>query len=184
VEQLEAEHSQLVQQWADLPTARAKAKARERFAALEARIDELRRQQHDASEDVARHCRELTDLQEAIYEARLAMKSEAGAQALRRRAEALRGTLCRIECEFVATGKKSFGPGNTRSKLVALNFIPVAGEVVRREVNVEERFYASAWKNQSHGGGKAARSRPQRNCSQASSTLARRTRRKPARRSR
>ena len=48
-------------------------------------------------------------LRQAITNARLAMKSEAGESALRRRAEALQAVIQRIECTFVATGETKTG---------------------------------------------------------------------------
>jgi hypothetical protein len=150
--QLESEHEALMGQWADLPTKLAKEKAKQRFAELEGRIEELRRQLEDAAEIVEQHYREVRDLQSAIADTRLMMQSETGAQALRHRAEALRGLLCRIECEFVLTGKaaacvvrgkkrRAGGPGNTRSKLVALNFLPVVGDSMRLEANERQPSY-------------------------------------------
>lgn len=126
VEELEAEHTRLTRGWSDLPTPRAKEKAKAELAALEARIAELEKQQEDAAEVVEAAYRELNDLDQAVRDARKAM----GAADLRRRAEALRGLLCRIDCEFVATGKKSAGSGNARSKLVSITFHPIAGDAI------------------------------------------------------
>jgi hypothetical protein len=136
----------MMEKWAGLPAnlARARQKAEEQMASLEARMETLRQQQQDAGEVVARHWREMQDLQRAVGEARAAMLSEGGALALRRRAESLRGILCRVGCEFVATGKRTCGPGNARSKLVGLAFLPVAGEAVR--VDVGGRFHGKPWK--------------------------------------
>jgi hypothetical protein len=124
-------------QWADLPTPRAREKAKEKFAALEAQIEQLRQQQQDAASLVEQHWKEMHDLRLAIADAKWAMRSEKGATALRQRAEALRGILCRIECEFVVSGKAG-GKGSPRSRLVAVNFIPIAGNTTR--VEVEETF--------------------------------------------
>jgi hypothetical protein len=89
IEQLQAEHTRMVDQWADLPTPLAREKAKQRFTELESRIKELQQQQTDSSAEVERHYREFFDLQQAIMQARSAMKSGTGAQALRQRAEAL-----------------------------------------------------------------------------------------------
>jgi DNA invertase Pin-like site-specific DNA recombinase len=146
IERLEAEHTELMGQWADLPTPRAKEKARARFTELEARIEELKRQQEDAAEVVEQHYQQMNDLQQAIEDAQAAMRSEADAQSLRRRAEALRGLLCRIECEFVLTGKTGTctvdgttrnvgGAGNSRSMLSGVSFVPISGDGLRIPVN-------------------------------------------------
>jgi hypothetical protein len=135
IKRLEAEHDKLMAQWADLPTPRSREKAKERFTELEARIDELKAQQQDAAAVVELHYQQMLDLQTAVAEAQAAMQSETGAQALRRRAESIRGLLCRIECEFVLTGKKTAGPGNARSKLVALHFLPIAGDGIMLPVD-------------------------------------------------
>jgi DNA invertase Pin-like site-specific DNA recombinase len=145
IERLEAEHTALMKKWADLPTPRAKEKAKAELTALEARITERERQQQDASEVIVRHHREMLGLQQAITDAKLAMHGEGGEQALRQRAEALRAILCRIECEFVVTGKRSRGgPGQAGSRLVALHFLPITGDSVRLRVNGEQPFYALA----------------------------------------
>src|SRR5262249_15128791 len=125
--------------WRDLPTARARERAKEEFAAMEARIDSLKQQQQDAAGVVEQHYRTLTDLRKAIHEAQGAMHGKDGSTALRHKAEALRGILCRIECEFVLTGKHSSdkhagGPGLTGSRLVAITFLPVVGDARRYEV--------------------------------------------------
>jgi hypothetical protein len=145
VERLEAEHDGLMKQWADLPTPRAKEKAKERFAALEARIAELRRQQEDVAEVVASHYREMNDLQRAIDDAKLAMKAEADERALRRRAEALRGVIQRIECTFTATGQTGGGWGKKTARLAAVTIYPLVGEAA--EFSAESKgtlMYSSA----------------------------------------
>ena len=120
IERLESEHDALMGLWADLPTPRAKEKAKERFTELEARIEELKRQREDVVGLVERYCRDIYDLQATIAEAKRAMRSETGERALRQRAEALRGLLCRIDCEFILTGRgapRRGGPGQARSSL-------------------------------------------------------------------
>jgi DNA invertase Pin-like site-specific DNA recombinase len=143
LERLEAEHTAMMKAWADLPTPRAKEKAKAELTALEARIADIERRREDISETVAAQWRQVLDLARSIREARRAMENEAGELALRRRAEALRGLLVIINCEFVVTGKKSSGgPGQAGSRLVAVEFLPIAGEVKRLEANVGERVYA------------------------------------------
>src|SRR5262249_30997752 len=70
IERLEGEHDALMRQWADLPTAYAREKARARFGELEARIEGLRRQQEDAAEVVTARYREVNDLAITCVEAR------------------------------------------------------------------------------------------------------------------
>lgn len=145
IAKLEAEHDALMDRWADLPTPRAKEKARERFAELEARIAELRRQGEDAAEVVYTNYREMHDLQTAIADARLALRSEEGERALRRRAEALRGVIQRIECTFTATGAKGGGWGKRNSKLVRVTIYPVCGDSVAFSVESKGTLmYSSA----------------------------------------
>jgi DNA invertase Pin-like site-specific DNA recombinase len=141
---LRQEHDRLVDGWRDLPTQRAKDTAAARLATLDARMQELEGQQADAADAVEAQWRQLLDLRQAITTAREALRGEASALALRRRAEALRGILCSIVCEFVATGKHSSGPGQAGSRLVALNFLPIAGDTHRLEVaeaNGRQRVY-------------------------------------------
>jgi hypothetical protein len=142
IERLEAEHTAMMKPREDLPTPRAKEKAKKELAALEEWIADLERRREDISETVAAQWRQVLDLAQSIREARRAMDSEAGEQALRRRAEALRGLLVGINCEFVVTGKKSSGgPGQAGSRLVAVEFLPITGDVKRLEANVGERVY-------------------------------------------
>jgi DNA invertase Pin-like site-specific DNA recombinase len=138
---LEAEHTALMRQWADLPTPRAKEKAKAELAALEARIEALEKQQQDIGAIVAAQWQQVLDLSRAIKEAHEAMECEGGAHALRQRAEALRGLLVEIRCEFVVTGKRSSGPGQAGSKLAAVGFLPVAGDAKRLAANGGERDY-------------------------------------------
>jgi hypothetical protein len=138
---LEAEHTAMMGRYADLPTPRAKEKAKAELAALEGRIEELEKQQEDAGDVVITYRQEIRDLQLAIVEAKNAMSSEAGVLALRRRAEALRGLLVAINCEFVVTGKKSSGPGQAGSRLSAVGFVPIAGDGMRVQADVGELVY-------------------------------------------
>jgi hypothetical protein len=89
VARLEAEHTAMMKAWADLPTLRAKEKAQAELGALEARIEELERQQQNVADVVERQWQEVCDLEKAVRDARRAMTAEAGEHALRR-AEALR----------------------------------------------------------------------------------------------
>jgi DNA invertase Pin-like site-specific DNA recombinase len=136
IERLEAEHDALMERYADLPTPRAKEKAKQRFTALETRIDELKQQAEDGAGGVTALWQQVQDLQRAITDARLAMKSESGAQTLRRKAEALRGIIQRVECTFVATGQTGGGVGKANARLVAVTIHPVVGESVTLDANV------------------------------------------------
>jgi DNA invertase Pin-like site-specific DNA recombinase len=137
---LRADHDARVEGWRDLPTARAKETAKAKLAALESRIGELEKQREDAAGVVESYWKQMLDLQRALADAREALTSEGGTQALRRKAESLRGLLCRIECEFTPLSG-TVGRGLPRSKLVGLTFVPVAGDVKR--VDVGERIQAN-----------------------------------------
>jgi hypothetical protein len=128
VERLEAEHDALMGQWSDLPTPRAKQKAKERFAELEARIEQLRQQQQDIADVVEQHYRQLADLQAAIAAAKLAMRREVGERALRQRAEAIRAVIQRIECTFSVTGQTGGGHGRKNTRLAKVTIYPLVGD--------------------------------------------------------
>jgi DNA invertase Pin-like site-specific DNA recombinase len=128
---LDAEHTALMKQWADLPTPRAKDKAKQKLAELEAQMDALEKQKEDAAGVVEKHWHEMHDLQKAIAEARRAMTAEKGERASRRKAEALQSVIERIECTFTATGIKAGRQGGKRSsKLASITFYPLLGEKV------------------------------------------------------
>lgn len=141
IAKLDAEHSALTKRYADLPTPRAKEKAAKELAELEARIGELERQREDLAGVVEHHYRQMLDLQRAIGDANLAMKQAEGERALRRRAEAIRSVVHRIECTFTATGKTGGGPGRTNARLATVTIYPVAGEPIdfQGEENVLQR---------------------------------------------
>jgi len=128
IDQLQAEHSELIDLYTQLPTPLAKQKAKERFEKLEERIKELQTQQQDMSDIVADQYEEMLALQRSIAEAKIALRSESGERAFRQRAEAIRAVIQRIECTFVATGHKGGGPVKRNSKLVNVKIYPVAGD--------------------------------------------------------
>jgi hypothetical protein len=131
IDQLQAEHDELMERWSDLPTKLAKEKAQAKFAELETRIDELKQQQENAAEAVWSYYRQMSDLQVAIVEAQKAMQGEATSQALRRRAEAIRGVVQRIEVTFTATGYIGrMGRGRPNAKLTRVTICPVGNEGV------------------------------------------------------
>ena len=84
---------------------RPHSRAPERLGALETRIGELERQREDAARAVERLYREMLELREAVDSAKDAVRCESGERALRRRAEAIRAAVQRIECDFTATGR-------------------------------------------------------------------------------
>ena len=127
-DRLESEHTELFNQWADLPTPLAKEKARKRFEELEAQIEELRMQQNNVAEDVETHYREMYDLQLAIANAKLVMRKDSGERSLRQLAEALRGVIERIECTFTTTGKSGGGWGKKNAELVKVTIYPISGD--------------------------------------------------------
>jgi hypothetical protein len=125
IERLEVEHTKLYQRYADLPTPRAKEKAKGELAALEAHISELERQRHDVAGQVEQLYRQTEEIYAAVVRARADLRAEARERALRERAQATRDAIRRIECEFVLTGKGLATRGGSRqlrSKPVALTF--------------------------------------------------------------
>jgi DNA invertase Pin-like site-specific DNA recombinase len=156
LDQLEAKLSKLMDQWADLPTPRAREKAKESFTELEARIDRLKQQQEDASAVVEQHYYDMLDLQEAIRKAREAMHGGMSESALRQRAGQLRGVIERIELTFTATGKRKSGPGNQSARLVKVTFYPIVGE--SREYRADEMGYNDRPLNRASTNSTSARS--------------------------
>jgi hypothetical protein len=98
------------------------------LAKLETQIEGLRSQQQDASAVVEAHYREMLDLQRAVTDAKLALRGKSGERNLRRRAEALRAVIQRIECTFTATGATGGGPGKTNARLATVTISPVTGD--------------------------------------------------------
>jgi DNA invertase Pin-like site-specific DNA recombinase len=130
VAKLEAEENDLMKKWADLPTARTKALAKEQLQELEQRIEELKSQQQDAAAVVEGHYREMRTLQASIRAARREAKSGEGERAVRRRAEALRKVIWKITCRFVATGVKGGGFRKRGTRLASVTIEPLIGEGV------------------------------------------------------
>jgi DNA invertase Pin-like site-specific DNA recombinase len=148
---LEAQHDTLTEQALNVKTERAVAKVNQKLAALEADIKRLEEQKQNLADITLAQWKEIEDLAKAIDEAKEAMESEAGAHALRQKAEALRAILCRIDCEFALTGKKSSGPGQSSSRLVALTFLPIAGESMRIEASLSQAAPEANGRQVSHG---------------------------------
>jgi hypothetical protein len=124
---LRAEHDRLVVGWADLPTERAKERAKLSLASLDARMAQLEHQQADAGTAIERHWATAQGLMLAIADARLAARSQHSDQAMRRRAEVLRGVISRIDCHFVPTGRRGGGWGMKNSHLAGVTIYPVEG---------------------------------------------------------
>jgi DNA invertase Pin-like site-specific DNA recombinase len=125
---LNAEQARLVERWADLPTQRAKDTAKARLTALDQRITELERQRADVAQEVTTAWAEVYGLQQAIADARQALSSDTGERALRRRAEALRKVIHRIECTFRATGHTTGGWKRKVSELTSVTIYPLVGD--------------------------------------------------------
>ena len=133
IARLDKEHTRLTHRYADLPTPRAKEKAKAELEAVEKRIGDLERHRDDMAGVVERQFREMLDLLIKVAEAKIALQSTTGERALRQRAEAVRQVIQRIECSFTATGKTKGGPGRTNARLVAVTIYPLVGEAVAFE---------------------------------------------------
>jgi DNA invertase Pin-like site-specific DNA recombinase len=118
---LEAQHDRLVKDWRDLPTPRAKVKAKARLEALEARMEELERLKADADGAVRRRWQEMQELSLAITEATQAIRVDAPERSLRHKAEAVRRAVRRIDCAF------TYGPDGRE---VTITAHPALGEPV------------------------------------------------------
>jgi hypothetical protein len=137
IDRLEDEHDRRTEAWADLPTPLAKSKARARLAALERSIDELRCHQDNLAKDVEQLWQVVYSLQMAVVEAQLAMRDDNDEADLRRRAEALRAVIDRIECTFIATGKRGGGWGMKNSILAGVTVYPLDGNSVQYRADRE-----------------------------------------------
>jgi site-specific DNA recombinase len=128
IEELEAKHTALYRRYADLPTPRAKDKAKVELTTLEDRIAELERRREDIGATATAQWAQVLDLANAVKEARRAMESDAGESALRQRAEAVRAVIQRIECSFTATGETGGGWGKKNACLATITIYPVVGD--------------------------------------------------------
>jgi DNA invertase Pin-like site-specific DNA recombinase len=141
--QLREEHDRLVDRLIDMPTQRAKDTVRARLAALDTRMTELEQQRQDAAAVVEQHWREMTELQLAIADAKLAMQDVEGEAALRQLAERLRAVIQRIEVTFAATGKTGGGPGKTNSVPTTVTIYPVVGDSAAFTMSSVNSIYPS-----------------------------------------
>jgi DNA invertase Pin-like site-specific DNA recombinase len=105
---LRAEQDRLVTAWADLPTRQAKEAAAARLAPLGARIGELEQLRQDQAGAVRRTWREMNELQRAIADALRNLRADSEERSLRRKAEAVRRAVRRIDVAFlpVAAGRR------------------------------------------------------------------------------
>ncbi len=125
---VEAEHDKQVQVWAELPTARAKDKAKHQLEALDARLNELEAQSENLAETVKEHYQQVSDLSDAIDKAERSMRTTEGERAQRQRAAALGEVIDRIVCEFTLTGEKGSGWGKKNTRLTTVTIHPLIGE--------------------------------------------------------
>jgi DNA invertase Pin-like site-specific DNA recombinase len=122
---LEAEHSALTKSCLNLKTERSIAKVNDQLAELESKIKHLEQQKQNVGDTVERQWREVLELSEAIQKAERSMTGDGN---LRRRAEALRSVIQRIECTFTSTGETGGGWGKKNSRLATVTIYPVVGD--------------------------------------------------------
>jgi DNA invertase Pin-like site-specific DNA recombinase len=124
---LEREHTRLMKAYGDLPTPRAKEKAKAELETLELRISDLEAHRDNLAAAVRRRYEELLHLQRAVAAAQEALRDKPASQ--RRRAEAVRALLEKIEVTFVPTGYRGPpAPGKPKSRLVEVRFLPHGGD--------------------------------------------------------
>jgi DNA invertase Pin-like site-specific DNA recombinase len=129
IAELEGQHDTLTQQCLKLSTERAIAKVNKQLADLETEIKGLEEQKQNLADIVEKEWREISDLSQAVAEAKRAMHSETGERALRQRAEAIRAVIQRIECTFTATGwHKRGGWGKKKAQLSRVTIHPLVGD--------------------------------------------------------
>jgi hypothetical protein len=104
---------------------------------LEKEIAELRHHQDNLARTVESQWAAVYNLQTAIVEARMALQADNDEAALRRRAEALRAVIDRIECTFIATGKRGGGTGKKNAILASVTIYPLEGDSVQYAVERE-----------------------------------------------
>jgi DNA invertase Pin-like site-specific DNA recombinase len=127
VRRLDEEHSRLMRQYAGLTAPRARHKADTELKALEEQIRQREQQRDFAAESVLDQWRQLVELNQAVAAAREALDSPTGERALRRKAEALRRVVDRIDLTFTVTGRRGSGPGRNHARLAKLTFVPPTG---------------------------------------------------------
>jgi hypothetical protein len=130
IARLEEEHTRLMRRYADLPTPRAREKAKLELAALESQIAQLEKQKADASGLVESYLEEIASLRRAVDEAYSAMRSASGEHAHRVVSAKARELLDRVECKF--TSEEGVGhtgrPGRpVLYRLASVTFVPKVG---------------------------------------------------------
>jgi hypothetical protein len=135
LDQLETSHTRLTLAWSDLPTARAKEKARIRLAELEAEMTEIEKQlinHADGWDDALRRVRTLQNDWEKMS------TSIASETSGRLKATAVRRIISQIRCKFVPTGLH-----RPTARLISITFIPKIG--TNAVVNTEELPRRRRW---------------------------------------
>jgi hypothetical protein len=138
LEALEAEHTALMDRYADLLTPRAKEKAAANLKALEDRIAALEAHRGDLAEVVEGYHEQVRALRATIGEARRTRHDPGPA-----RAAALRNLLAKIKCSFVTTGYQGPpAPGKPRSRPLEIWFVAVGQDEDEAPSYRLERSYA------------------------------------------
>jgi DNA invertase Pin-like site-specific DNA recombinase len=125
IERLDAEHTRLTHRYADLPTPRAKEKAKAELAEIEAKLAQLEAQMKDAADSVESSFRELVQWETDLAEAKRAMNAAQGERSYRLLAEKLRAVISRIDLLFIATGDSR--RGHQSSELRQVTIVPYDG---------------------------------------------------------
>jgi DNA invertase Pin-like site-specific DNA recombinase len=150
IKALKAELAAKMEEWRDLPKHSViQEQAGQELTELAARIEARRADLRDAASEVEGNYREAEALHLDILDALAARRRGVGPEALRRRAEALRRVLDRVEVGFEATGNGGRGgPGNAHSKPVALTFHLRGGGDIKVAVG---QHTSGGGRSQSHG---------------------------------
>ncbi len=143
IENLEAEHTALYRRYADLPTPRAREKAKAELTTLEDRIAELERRREDIGATATAQWAQVLDLANAVKEARRAMESEDGERASRRKAEALRAIIQRIECTFEPTDQRGGGHGKKNARFAKVTIYPIVGDAAHFRIEADSVLRAT-----------------------------------------
>jgi hypothetical protein len=128
IARLDAKHTSLTAGWADLPTPRAKAKARVELEAIEARMAELEQQRTETAASVEAHYHDMLDLERRISQAAAELARPGGERDHRLLAQKLRGAIRSISCTFEA--KDATRRGQPTAQLVEVEIDPFEGEPV------------------------------------------------------
>jgi hypothetical protein len=126
--ELETEHDRLMNAWTDLPTKRAKEKARKQLEELEAEMERIEEQQINLADTTVAQWEHFRELSEGIQTARKTFQEDSTESQQRRLGEALRSVIDRIELAFVSTGQNGSGWGKANSRLASITIYPLSGE--------------------------------------------------------